>query len=47
MDQTRKLYHRALLMPIDGIEALWHSYDAYENTLNKLTVTMILLADIL
>jgi cleavage stimulation factor subunit 3 len=38
MDQTRKLFHRALLMPIEGIESLWHAYDAYENGLNKLTV---------
>lgn len=42
MDQTRRLYHRSLLMPIDGIETLWSSYDAYENALNKLTAKKML-----
>ena len=36
MDLTRKIYHRALLNPMEGLENLWHSYDAYENSLNKL-----------
>lgn len=37
MDLTRKIYHRALLNPMEGLETLWHSYDSYENSLNKLT----------
>lgn len=37
MDLTRKIYHRALLNPMEGLENLWHSYDSYENSLNKLT----------
>ena len=37
MDLTRKIYHRALSIPMDGLEKLWHAYDAYENSLNKLT----------
>lgn len=36
MDLTRKIYHRALLNPMEGLETLWHSYDSYENSLNKL-----------
>lgn len=37
MDLTRKIYHRALSTPMEGLESLWHAYDAYENGLNKLT----------
>ena len=37
MDLTRKIYHRALLNPMEGLENLWHAYDSYENSLNKLT----------
>lgn len=37
MDLTRKVYHRALIIPMSGLEELWHAYDAYENSLNKLT----------
>ena len=37
MDLTRKIYHRALLNPMEGLEQLWHAYDSYENSLNKLT----------
>ncbi len=37
MDLTRKIYHRALSIPMEGLEQLWHAYDSYENSLNKLT----------
>lgn len=37
MDLTRKIYHRALSIPMEGLEQLWHAYDGYENSLNKLT----------
>lgn len=42
MDQTRKVYQRALATPLDGIESLWHSYDSYENGLHKLTAKKVL-----
>lgn len=42
MDAARKVYHRALSTPLEGIEALWHEYDAYENGLNKLTAKKML-----
>lgn len=42
MDNTRKIYHRALIVPMDGLEALWGSYDTYENGLNKLTAKKML-----
>lgn len=38
MDQVRRIYARALLLPLLGIEGLWHDYDLYENSLNKITV---------
>lgn len=42
MDAVRKVYHRALTTPLDGIETLWHEYDAWENALNKLTAAKVL-----
>lgn len=42
MDQIRKIYQKALATPLDGIEALWHEYDAYENGLSKLTAKKVL-----
>ena len=37
MDLTRKIYHRALLNPMEGLEIYGMPYDSYENSLNKLT----------
>lgn len=42
MDQIRRVYHRALGTPLEGIEALWHQYDAYENALNRVTAKKML-----
>jgi cleavage stimulation factor subunit 3 len=42
MDWVRKVYHRALVTPLEGLETLWHAYDAYENSLNKLTAKKML-----
>lgn len=36
MDLVRKIYHRAIATPMEGIELLWSEYDAYENGLNKI-----------
>jgi hypothetical protein len=38
MDQLRRTYHRAIHTPLTNVETLWKDYDAFENTLNKLTV---------
>jgi cleavage stimulation factor subunit 3 len=38
MDQTRKIYQRAVCMPLENLEALWQSYNAFENDLNRTTV---------
>lgn len=42
MDVLRKVYHRALATPLEGIEGLWQQYDAWENGLNKLTAKKML-----
>lgn len=42
MDQIRRVYHRALGTPLEGIEMLWHQYDAYENALNRVTAKKML-----
>lgn len=38
MDQTRKIYHRAVCIPLENLETLWQGYNAFENDLNKATV---------
>ncbi|TPX64574.1 hypothetical protein CcCBS67573_g08380 [Chytriomyces confervae] len=38
MDLQRKVFHKALSIPLTNIEAIWKEYDAFENSLNKLTV---------
>ncbi|KAJ3416192.1 hexokinase A [Chytridiales sp. JEL 0842] len=42
METIRKLYHRALVVPLNNIESLWKEYDSYENNLNKLTAKKLL-----
>jgi cleavage stimulation factor subunit 3 len=41
MDQTRKIYQRAICMPIENLESLWQAYNAFENDLNKTTVHLV------
>jgi cleavage stimulation factor subunit 3 len=38
-DSLRKAYHRAVCIPLDNVEALWKAYDAFENNVNKQTVS--------
>jgi tetratricopeptide (TPR) repeat protein len=42
MDLTRKAYQRALSIPIQGLEQLWQAYDAFENSLNKVTAKKLI-----
>ena len=42
MDQLRRIYQRAVSTPMNHIEAIWKEYDAYENSLNKLTAKKFL-----
>lgn len=37
MDQLRKVYHRAVQIPIDNVERLWSELEAFETNLNKIT----------
>ena len=38
METIRKLYQRAVKVPLSIIENIWKDYDSFENNLNKLTV---------
>jgi cleavage stimulation factor subunit 3 len=37
MDALRKVYHRAVQIPIENIERLWSELEAFESNLNKIT----------
>ena len=41
MDLLRKAFHRAIAVPTDVVESLWREYDAFEMSLNKMTVSTI------
>lgn len=38
MDALRKVYHRAVQIPLENVEAIWRELDQFENGLNKITV---------
>ena len=42
MDQLRRVYQRAVSIPLDHVEVIWKDYDAFENSLNKLTAKKFL-----
>ncbi|KAF8631737.1 hypothetical protein AX15_002220 [Amanita polypyramis BW_CC] len=37
MDALRKVYHRAVQIPLDNVEQLWHDLETFETNLNKIT----------
>lgn len=37
MDALRKVYHRAVQIPLDNVEALWQELEAFEMNLNRIT----------
>jgi len=37
MDSLRKVYHRAVQIPLDNVERLWQDLEAFETNLNKIT----------
>ncbi|KAH7881852.1 hypothetical protein F5I97DRAFT_1818069 [Phlebopus sp. FC_14] len=37
MDALRKVYHRAVQIPLENVEKLWSELEAFENNLNKIT----------
>lgn len=38
-DLVRKTYQRAVVIPLNNVEALWRDYNTFENSINKQTVT--------
>lgn len=38
-DAIRKAYHQAVVIPLNDVEVIWREYDAFENKLNKATVS--------
>ena len=37
MDALRKVYHRAVQIPLDNVERLWQELEAFETNLNRIT----------
>ena len=46
METIRKLYQRAVKVPLSNIEYIWKDYDTFENNLNKTTVYIEIVIDI-
>ncbi|KAL5512152.1 hypothetical protein ACEPAG_3673 [Sanghuangporus baumii] len=42
MDQLRKIYQRAVQIPLENVETLWKDYEAFESGLNKITAKKFL-----
>ncbi|CAE6450936.1 unnamed protein product [Rhizoctonia solani] len=42
MDALRRLYHRAVVIPLENVEQLWRELDQFENGLNKITAKKFL-----
>ncbi|KAE8226512.1 hypothetical protein CF319_g912 [Tilletia indica] len=42
MDDLRRVYHRALSIPVNNIELIWRDYDQWESSLNKVTAKKFL-----
>jgi len=41
MDALRKIYHRAVQIPLENVEKLWSELETFESGLNKITVRAI------
>jgi len=37
MDALRKVYHRAVQVPLENVERLWQELEAFETSLNRIT----------
>ncbi|KAI9512750.1 hypothetical protein F5148DRAFT_1161352 [Russula earlei] len=42
MDALRKVYHRAVQIPLENVEALWSELETFENNLNRITAKKFL-----
>ena len=38
MDALRRIYQRAVQIPLENVEILWKDYEAFERGLNQITV---------
>jgi cleavage stimulation factor subunit 3 len=43
MDALRKIYHRAIQIPLENIERLWSELEAFENSLKQDNGTLLFL----
>jgi hypothetical protein len=41
MDSIRKVYQRAVTVPLNNVEQIWSEYNHWEQNLNKLTVSLL------
>lgn len=41
MDALRKVYHRAVQIPLENVETLWSELETFENNLNRITASTI------
>lgn len=37
MDSLRKIFRKAICIPLNNVESLWHDYNSFENNINKST----------
>jgi cleavage stimulation factor subunit 3 len=44
MDALRKIYHRAVQIPLENVETLWSELETFENNLNRITASTITIA---
>lgn len=42
MDMLRKIYRKAICIPLNNLESLWHGYNTFENSINKSTARKFL-----
>ena len=42
MDALRKVYHRAVQIPLENVEILWSELETFENNLNRITASVVL-----
>jgi cleavage stimulation factor subunit 3 len=42
MDALRKIYHRAVQIPLENVETLWSELESFENNLNRITASTII-----
>lgn len=40
MDALRKVYHRAVQIPLENVETLWSELETFETNLNRITASI-------